>query len=142
MKKIISVNNNSTAADIGLLIARFGVAVLMLTHGLPKLVMLFSGAAVTFPPVMGMSPELSLGLAVFAEVLCSLFLLAGFLTRLATIPLIVTMLIAALLIHAPDAFAVKEASIQYLLVYVVLLISGSGRYSVDNLLQQRVSSVK
>lgn len=130
MKKILSVNNGSNATNVGLLIVRAGIAVLMLTHGLPKLAMLFSGDTVKFPTVFGMSPELSLSLTVFAEVVCSVFLLAGFATRIAAIPLIITMLVAVLIIHAADPFAVKEPALYYLLIYTMLLFAGSGKYSL------------
>lgn len=134
MKRVFSVNDDSKFTDIGLLIARVGISALMLTHGIPKLMMLFSGAGDKFPGVFGMSPEFSLFMAILAEVLCSLFILAGFATRLSTIPLIITMLVAAFIMHASDPFSVKESSLHYLLVYVVLLFSGAGRYSVDNML--------
>lgn len=136
MKKIISVNNTSNTTDFALLIARVGIAALMLTHGIPKLLMLFSGAPVQFPPVMGMSAELTLSLTVFAEVFCSVFILLGFATRLAAIPLAFTMLVAVLLIHSADPFSVKEPALQYLLVYAVLLFAGSGKYSIDYLLSK------
>lgn len=136
MKKLLSVNQNLNRIDIALLIARFGIAALMLTHGLPKLFMLLSGAPIQFPPIMGMSPELSLGLAVFAEVICSVLLLIGFATRLAVVPLIITMLTAVFFIHAADPFAKQEPGLQYLLVYLVLLFAGSGKYSIDHLLQR------
>jgi putative oxidoreductase len=135
MNKILNVNKAANITDIALLVARAGIAAFMLTHGIPKLVMLLSGAPVQFPPVMGMSAELSLGLAVFAEVFCSILLLAGFATRLAVIPLIITMVIALVFIHAADPFAKQELAFQYLLVYLVLLFAGSGRFSVDYLLQ-------
>lgn len=137
MKKILKVNEATTATDIAVLIARIGIAILMLTHGLPKLMMLLSGGPVMFPPVFGMSPELSLALAVFAEVVCSVLLLAGLGTRLVLIPLFVTMLIAALLIHSADPFAVKEPAILYSLVFGTLFFTGSGRYSLDYLLQKK-----
>src|SRR5689334_21967428 len=108
MKKIMSINKAAATTDIALLVARVGIAALMLTHGIPKMMMLFSGAPVQFPPVMGLSAELSLGLAVFAEVFCSILLLAGFATRLATIPLIITMLVAVLFIHGADPLAKQE----------------------------------
>ena len=135
MKKILSVNNTSNTTDIALLTARIGIAALMLTHGIPKLLMLLSGAPVQFPAVLGMSAELCLALAVFAEVFCSLFLLAGLATRLAAIPLAITMLVAAFLIHGADPLSVKEPALYYLLVYTVLLLAGSGKYSIDYLLQ-------
>jgi putative oxidoreductase len=137
MKRILSVNKSATSTDIALLVARIGIAALMLTHGIPKMMMLFSGAPVQFPPVMGLSAELSLGLAVFAEVFCSVLLIAGFATRLAVVPLIITMLVAAFIIHGADPFGKQEPSIQYLLVYVVLLFAGSGKYSIDYLLQRK-----
>lgn len=135
MKNTLNVNITSNTKDLALLIARVGIAALMLTHGIPKLMMLLSGAPAQFPPVMGMSAETSLALAVFAEVFCSIFLLAGFATRLAVLPLIVTMLVAVIFIHAADPIAVKEPALHYLLVYVVLLFAGSGKYSIDYLLQ-------
>ena len=139
MKKIINVSKAATTTDIGLLVARLGIAALMLTHGIPKMIMLFSGAPVQFPPVMGLSAELSLGLAVFAEVFCSVLILVGFATRVATIPLIITMLVAVLLIHGADPLAKQEPALQYLLVYVVLLFAGSGKFSIDYLLQGKMT---
>jgi putative oxidoreductase len=136
MKKILSVNKATTTTDIALLVARIGIAALMLTHGIPKLAMLLSGAPIQFPQVLGMSAEISLALAIFAEVFCSILLLAGFATRLAVIPLAITMLIAVLVIHSADPLANREPALYYLLVYVVLLFGGSGKYSIDYLLQR------
>lgn len=137
MKKLLNVNEATTATDIAVLIARIGIASLMLTHGIPKLMMLISGGPIQFPPVFGMSPELSLILAVFAEVVCSVLLLAGLGTRLVLIPLFATMLVAALLIHSSDPFAVKEPAILYSLVFGTLFLTGSGRYSLDYLIQKK-----
>jgi len=89
---------------------------------------------------MGMSAELSLAFTVFAEVFCSLFLLIGFATRAAAIPLAFTMLVAVLLIHSADPLSVKEPALHYLLVYIVLLFAGSGKYSIDYLLQSKYAT--
>jgi putative oxidoreductase len=137
MKKLFKINDTSSSTGIALLIARAGIAGLMLTHGIPKMMMLFSGGPIQFPPVMGMSAQLSLGLAVFAEVLCSVLILAGFATRLATIPLIITMLVAVGVIHSADPVAIKEPALHYLLVYLVLLFAGSGKFSIDYLIAKR-----
>src|SRR4029078_1089541 len=98
---------------------------------------LFSGDPVQFPEVFGMSAGLSLTLAVFAEVVFSILILVGFGTRLATVPLIITMLVAVFSIHAADVFAKKELAVLYLAGYVVLLAAGSGKYSLDQLLQTK-----
>jgi len=141
MKKVFSTNHNSNKLDFVILIARVSIASLMLSHGLPKLATLFSEGAVQFPGMFGMSPEFSLGLTVFAEVICSLFILVGFSTRLATIPLIITMLVAILYVHAADPFAKQELGLHYLLIYGLLFITGSGKYSIDYLLQQKALAV-
>ena len=138
MKKIFSTQH-SGATDIALLIARIVIAAMMLTHGIPKLGMLIAGGPVQFPPVMGMSPETSLFLAVFAEVACSLLILLGLATRLASIPAIVTMLVAILAIHGADPFEMKENALHYLLVYVILLIAGAGKFSLDNIIQRKLA---
>ena len=141
MKKLFSATETSTAISTVLLFARISIAALMLTHGIPKLGMLLSGEPVQFMSVMGMSPQVSLGLAVFAEVICSVLLLAGLGTRLAVIPLIVTMLVAVFIIHANDPFTAKEPGLQYLLVYFMLFILGAGRYSLDHFFQRNPGTV-
>src|SRR5690606_19555982 len=100
MKKLINPAYPASGVDIILLMARIAIAGMMLVHGVPKLMSLFSGDPINFPGIAGMSPELSLTMAVFAEVICSLLILFGLGTRLAAIPLIITMLIAVFYIHA------------------------------------------
>jgi putative oxidoreductase len=137
MNKVLKMKNLSDSTGLALLIARVGVAALMLTHGIPKLGMLLAGDPIKFPSVWGMGAEFSLVLAVLAEVVGSVLILVGFATRLAAIPLILTMLVAVFIFHAADPFAVKEPALQYLLVYVVLLLTGSGKYSMDYLFRTK-----
>ena len=131
MKKFFEVNTDQISIDMALLIARVGIAGFMLTHGLPKLMMLLGDAPVQFPGVMGMGPEFSLFLTVFAEVICSVLILIGLGTRFAAIPLIFTMVVAVFYIHAADPFANQEMGLHYLLVYVLLFLLGSGKFSLD-----------
>ncbi|MGN6618291.1 MAG: DoxX family protein [Ilyomonas sp.] len=139
MKKVFNTQTSSSAIDITLLLGRVGIAALMFTHGLPKLQMLLSGETSQFPSIMGLGATLSLTLAVFSEVFCSIFILTGFATRLATIPLIITMLVAAISVHAADAFATKEKAILFLLVYILLFFMGSGKYSIDHFIHAKKS---
>ena len=136
MDKIFKTDFDAKQVDVVLLIIRIGVASLMLTHGIPKLQMLLDAGEVQFPGVMGLSPALSLGLAVFAEVLCSILLFIGLGTRLASIPLIITMLVAVFLIHSNDPFATQELGILYIILYIPLLILGGGKYSLDSMLRE------
>jgi len=132
MKTLINFNNSTARTDLAVLFLRIVIGVLMLTHGIPKLISLVSGD-IQFPGLFGLSPAISLALAVFAEVICSVLILFGLGTRLATIPLMFTMLVAVFYIHAADPLATKEVAILYLLAYVILFFTGSGKYSVENL---------
>ncbi|MHA6280047.1 DoxX family protein [Salinimicrobium sp. CAU 1759] len=131
MKKFFNSNFATAQVDIVLLIIRVGIGAMMLVHGFPKLQMLLAGGEIQFPGVMGLSPALSLGLAVFAEFLCSILLIIGLRTRLASVPLIIAMLVAVFVVHANDPFANQELGLHYLLSYIVLLILGGGEFSVD-----------
>jgi len=137
MNLLLKVYPSSKGIDIALFIARFSIGILMLIHGLPKLEAIFSGQPVQFISVFGLSPVISLLLAAFAEVFCSILLIVGFATRIAVVPLIITMLIALFVIHINDPFSRQEMPIHYLLVYSVLLFTGSGRYSLDYLMVKR-----
>lgn len=139
MKKLFYKTMKRANTDSALLLIRVGVALMMLTHGLPKLAQFFSDEPIAFANVLGMGETLSLLLAVFSEVICSVFILFGFGTRLATIPLIITMLVAVFYIHSADPFANKEMGLHYLLAYIFLFLTGSGKYSIDGVLTKRGS---
>jgi len=107
LKRLFQTNINANAASLMLLILRIGIAVFMLTHGLPKLSKLLDGNT-NFADPIGIGEMPSLLLTIFAEVVCSFLLLIGLASRLSAIPLIATMAVAAFYVHANDPFASKE----------------------------------
>ncbi len=123
--------------DAGLLILRIVAGSFMMTHGLPKLTMLMGDAPIEFADPFGVGATASLALTVFAEVVCSFLIILGLLTRLAVIPLIITMAVAVFYIHMEDPFGAKEMGALYFTIYVILSITGSGRFSVDHLIWSR-----
>lgn len=134
MKRLFSTSFTPSYLNILLLVLRVSIAAFMLSHGFGKLEKLLAGGEIKFPDPIGLGVGISLFLAVFSEVLCSIFLALGLATRLSTLPLIVTMLVAAFLQHADDPFGKKEKALLYLLVYVTLLVLGGGKYSLDGLI--------
>lgn len=131
---------NLKNTDIALLILRLGVGGLMLTHGIPKLMRLFGSDPIQFGDPIGIGVEASLTLAVFSEVICSVLIIIGLGTRLASIPLIITMAVAFFIVHAADPFQNKELALFFLIVYVVLALTGSGKYSLDHYFLKRKST--
>lgn len=136
MIRLFQVKRNENNLSLILLIIRLSIATLMIFHGLPKLNKLLAGGEIQFPDPLGVGTSVSLGLAIFAEIICSLLISIGLATRLALIPLIITMFVAIFVVHAADPIDVKEMAILYLLFYLLLFITGSGKFSVDQLISK------
>lgn len=123
---------------LGLLILRLAFGFIMLaSHGLPK-VMNFSSMMNHFPDPVGLGNSLSLGLAIFAEVLCAALITVGLFTRLATLPLITTMVVAIVFVHGGDPWQKIELAALYLLGYAAIFCLGPGLWSLDNFLRKKV----
>jgi putative oxidoreductase len=121
----------NSSIDLGLLLVRLLSGGMMLTHGLPKFDRLFGEGPVKFADPFGLGPEISLGLVLFAEVGCSILVMLGFKTRWATLPLLFTMLMAAFYAHGNDPFSEKEPSLLFFTLFLSILISGGGRFSLE-----------
>ena len=122
--------------NLVLLILRLIIAILMLTHGVPKLEKLITGDF-NFPDPIGLGSTISLILTVFAQFICSILIAFGFGTRMAVIPLIITMVVILLIVHGDDSMFDHYNVLLYLLGYFILLITGSGKYSLDYYLNRR-----
>ena len=121
---------NSVRVSSLLLSVRIIFGILLMTHGLQKWSN-FHELSSVFPDPVGLGSSLSLGLAIFGELICSMAFIIGFVYRLAMIPMICTMLVAFFVIHGGDAFAVKELAFVYLVVFIVMYITGPGKFSID-----------
>ncbi|KYH07612.1 MULTISPECIES: DoxX family protein [Chryseobacterium] len=130
-------NFSSIPKDIILLAVRVFVGFAMLSHGFPKLQMLLAGGKIEFFDFMGLGPQVSLILTVFAEFVCSILLILGLFTRVALGFLIFTMIIAGFVVHGADPFEKREMSLIYLSVYLLLMVIGAGKVSVDHMIERR-----
>ena len=128
----MSKNNNGVAEAVGLFVLRVAVGGMMLTHGWPKLQRLLETPD-KFADPLGLGPELSLGLAVFSEVICAVLIVVGAGTRAAAFPLLITMLVAAFIVHGDDPFKKQELALLYGAGALTLMMTGAGRFSLDAL---------
>ena len=99
-------------------------------HGLGK-ALSFNETATQFPDPLGVGNVVSMLLVIFAEAVCAILIMVGFMTRLAAIPLIITMGVAFLVVHALDPFKVKELGLIYGLGFLTLAFTGPGFLSLD-----------
>ena len=87
------------ARDVGLLFLRVsGGLFLLWVHGLPKLLD-FSAQLQLIEDPFHLGSHLTLMLAIFAEVVCPLLIVAGVLARLACVPILFVLLVALLVVH-------------------------------------------
>ena len=133
MRKLLSTKYSAGAFSAAMLILRLGVGGLMMHTGYQKLVN-FGDLQHKFMNFMGMGSTMSLALVVFAEFFCALFLVLGLFTRLAAIPLIITMCVALFKAHNGEVFGDGQTAALYLTGYLVLLFVGPGRVSVDSMI--------
>ncbi len=137
MKRLFQTGSNEEYLNLLVLLVRIAIAAMMITHGWPKLLKLLEGGEIKFGDPIGLGPAFSLVLVVGAEFFCSIFIAIGLGTRLASIPLMITMFVAAFISHGPDPFRQKEMALLYLLFYITLLVMGSRKYSIDYLLTRK-----
>jgi len=132
MSKLFSSKASNGAINFSLLLLRitFG-GMLLMNHGLGKLKG-FSSMKDSFPDPLHIGHTISLGLAIFAEVFCAGFIILGLFTRLATVPVIVTMGVALFMIHGHQSLKEQEPAILYMIPFLVLLLAGPGKLSLDN----------
>lgn len=124
-------NINLLNADVGLLIFRVSISLLMLTHGLPKLLKFFGPEELGFADPIGLGETITFTLAVFSEFFCAAFILFGFITRFAALPLITSTFVAAFIVHKADGFADQELPLLFMSGFILLAFTGPGKYSID-----------
>ena len=134
-QKIIQTSNSKTTVLIRLM-----VGAVFLSEGIQKFLFPAIRGAGRFEKIGLPSPEF-LGSSVGAfEIVCGIFILIGLLTRLASIPTLVIMLVALattkIAVLENDGFWVmmhgSRTDWAMLLGSLFLIIQGGGKWSVDN----------
>jgi len=129
MKKIV-FSHAPFSLDFGLLLLRVGTSLMLVSHGWSK-VTHFSERLNSFADPIGLGPSVSLQLVIFAEFFCAIFLILGFMSRIILIPMIINMAVMTFIVQAGNGFDKQELPMIYLLVFIVLLLLGPGKISLD-----------
>ena len=126
-------DEDNGAYSVLLLVVRVFFGIMFLTHGYDKL-MAHAAMADGFADPLGLGSFLSFWMVVFAELVCSLALIFGILQRVVLIPMTITMAVAFFVVHGGDAFAARELSFIYFIVFIILFITGPGEFSFDSII--------
>lgn len=136
-----------TYSNLARLFMRLFVGVMFMQFGIRHLVN-YHEMVDSFPTVLGMGHEACLILMIIIELVCSLFIITGFMMRLSTIPPIISMILAEYyILHdmLPDASVYGLDSvdpgylpIMFIGIYLYLLLAGPGRISLDYFISLRI----
>lgn len=122
---------SSRAHAIGYALLRGTIGILLTINGWNTWKSLPDGTIHDFPDPIGVGSALSFYLVIFAELICGLAITLGLLTRLASVPVMMTFIVAVFLVHGNDPFDVKQPAILYLVASLYFIVKGSGLFSLD-----------
>jgi len=126
--------------DLAIFWLRFLVGIGLLTHGYGKL---FTGSFTGFADSvshLGLPfPQLMASLAAGSEFFGGIFLALGFGTRFTAFMIFCTMSVALFVRHADDPFSIKEKAFLYWGAVSTIMITGSGKYSLDYWIKRTIN---
>lgn len=131
-----------TYSNLSRLFIRLFVGIMFIQFGIRQ--MLNYDAMVSyFPASLGMESETTLILMILIELVCSTMIMLGFLTRLAIVPALFSMIIAEdyllsdVVSQYPFTLGYMQPGylpIMFIGIFVYLLLSGPGKISLDYLI--------
>ena len=140
MKKLL-FSGNAINSDFGILLIRLIIGILMAFYGYEKLSHFNEMAASDFwmknVNFLGMSSKVALGFTVFAELVCSILLIVGLFTRASLFFLLFCMGYIFLIVFPFSILDKGDNGYQfndpfvYFIIYLGLLFTGPGKYSLD-----------
>jgi putative oxidoreductase len=136
MKKFLLMSFLPVSPDLGLLILRVWAGLsLFRLHGIEKIVN-FSGMLSHFPDPLHIGPLPSLIFAMLSDAICSILVMLGLMTRLASLIIVINLLVVFIFMHN-FSFMQEHAQLVYVYlgVFLTTLVAGAGKISVDNLIK-------
>ena len=143
LQRFFSLFTGYSYTNMARLFMRMFVGIMFLQFGIRHLVN-YNELAVDFPTVMGMSSVLCLNIMITIELLCSLCIMLGFLTRLNCLPPLISMIFAEYYIlhdlipnhhiYGLDATDPGYLPRMFIGIYIFLLLAGPGKISFDYLI--------
>lgn len=124
--------------NLGRLFLRLFIGVMLLQFGVRQLSN-FDTMAQVFPSLLGMSGQTTLVVMICIEIVCSLFIMFGFLTRLMVLPPMIAMTVAEIMLlnglnaesYMLDWQVPVYLPIMFIGVYMFIILVGPGKISVD-----------
>ncbi len=146
VKSIYVKTTGYSYTNLGRLFLRLFVGLMLLQFGVRQ-ILNYDTISGSFPAVLGMASESTLIVMIIIEVVCSLFIMSGFLTRLMTLPPFIAMIISEFYIlhdklpQAPYMLSWSHEGylpIMFMGIYFFIMLVGPGKISVDYFLSLHI----
>ena len=141
MKKIFAkiLSPQPVVSDCGMLLLRVAVSLeIAIVHGFKKIGVGVSQAE-NIPNPLHLPDAFNNVFAIAANIVFPFFVLIGFFTRLSTLPTLAVTLTGYFVVHWNDTLLEKDTPFIYSLIFLIILILGPGKYSVDNSIHKKLS---
>lgn len=124
--------------DLTLLVFRIAVtAELMLAHGLKKIGVGVTNAEIV-PNPLHLPEAVNQLFAEAANLFFPILVMLGLFTRLAVLPTLAVTLTGYFVVHWNDSLIEKDMPFMYSLSFLLLLVFGAGKYSIDNFINKKL----
>ncbi|HZH97213.1 MAG TPA: DoxX family protein [Flavisolibacter sp.] len=134
---IISVFPSANSFNIVMLLFRIALSLeLIVVHGFKK-VGLNVAAAEKIPNPLQLNEALNYTFAVSANLVFPVFVILGLFTRIAILPILAVTVTGYFAVHWNDPLPVKDMPFMYSLSYLLVLVLGPGRYSIDYFIDKK-----
>ena len=131
-KFVLSTDINPGRLHLSLFVYRVLISLSLLnTHGIKK-ALNFEETLAHIPDPLGIGSTASTYFALLANVVCPVFIVLGFFTRAAIIPVLSITLTGFLVVHVSDPWPIKDVPLMYSIAFSLLLILGPGKYALDH----------
>jgi putative oxidoreductase len=130
--------------SLALLFARLGVGLVFVStgwgkvHNIPKVIEFFRSLGIP-------AAELQAPFVAYTELLCGAAIVIGLLTRLASIPLVVSMVVAIATAKKNDLHGLFDLvgfdEFTYIVLLVVIAVLGPGTIAVDSILAKKIEAM-
>ncbi len=143
------MNLTNEQLNIAIFVLRLALGIVFFAHGAQKVMGWFggyglAGTAGAFKNYMKIPAPLTYA-ASFTEFLGSIFIIAGFITRLSALGLLINMIVAIFKVHVKSGFFLSsgepnkgngyEFNLALATMSIVLILTGAGQYSLDSILK-------
>ena len=139
---IISVSTSAGTFNFSMLIFRVALSLeLMVVHGFKK-IGIHVAEAEKVPNPLHLPEIINNAFAISANLIFPVLVILGLFTRIAILPILAVTLTGYFVLHWNDALLIKDTPFMYSLSYLLIMVLGPGRYSVDYFIENKTTHIK